>query len=191
SKEQHEENLRIALEVLHKEKLYAKFKKFTAQGIEVDLVKVEAITNWKALTNAGEVRSFLGLAGYYQRFMEGFSKITGSMMQLTRNGGRIWVPKDEVLRNEILKEAHSTPYTSHPDGGSWESYIPLLEFVYNNSFQATIGMALYEALYGRRCRSPVHWYEVEEKRVLGPEIIERIVEAIDKIRARIKVAQDR
>lgn len=76
-------------------------------------------------------------------------------------------------------------------GGSWESYIPLIEFAYNNNFQATIGMAPYEALYGRRCRSPVHWDEVGEKRVLGPEIIEKTVEAIDKIRASIKAAHDR
>lgn len=76
-------------------------------------------------------------------------------------------------------------------GGSWESYLPLVEFAYNNSFQATIGMAPYETLYGRRCRSPVHWDEVGEKRILGPEIVERTIEAIDQIRARIKAAQDR
>jgi hypothetical protein len=83
SKEQHEQHLRTAIEILRKEKLYAKFKKcefwldrvgflghiVTAQGIEVDPVKVEAVTNWKAPTNAGEVRSFLGLAGNYRRFI--------------------------------------------------------------------------------------------------------------------------
>ncbi|XP_022854044.1 uncharacterized protein LOC111375452 [Olea europaea var. sylvestris] len=49
----------------------------------------------------------------------------------------------------------------------------------------------YEALYGRKCRSPIHWDEVGENRILGPKIIERTVEAADKIRARIKTAQDR
>lgn len=76
-------------------------------------------------------------------------------------------------------------------GGNWESYLPLVEFAYNNSFQATIRIAPYEALYGRRCRSPVHWDEVGEKRVLGPKIVGRTVEVIDKISARIKAAQDR
>lgn len=76
-------------------------------------------------------------------------------------------------------------------GGSWESYVPLVEFAYNNSYQATIKMAPYEVLYGRRCRAPLYWDEVGERRVLGPKIIEETSQAIDKIRARIKAAQDR
>ncbi|KAK6122230.1 hypothetical protein DH2020_044027 [Rehmannia glutinosa] len=51
--------------------------------------------------------------------------------------------------------------------GSWDSHLPLVEFTYNNSYQATIGMAPYEALYGRKCRSPLYWNEVCEKKVLG------------------------
>lgn len=76
-------------------------------------------------------------------------------------------------------------------GGSWEKYLPLVEFSYNNSYQSTIGMAPFEALYGRRCRSPIHWDEVGERRILGPEIIERTVGVITKIRERMKIAQDR
>ncbi|XP_022897625.1 uncharacterized protein LOC111411315 [Olea europaea var. sylvestris] len=48
-------------------------------------------------------------------------------------------------------------------GGSWETHLPLVEFAYNNSFQATIGMAPYEALYGRKCKSPIHWDEDRQK----------------------------
>ena len=55
--------------------------------------------------------------------------------------------------------------------GTWDKFLPLVEFSYNNSFQATIGMAPYEALYGRRCRLPVHWDEVGERKLLGPEIV--------------------
>lgn len=51
-------------------------------------------------------------------------------------------------------------------GGGWENYVPLAEFAYNNSYQATIKMAPYEALYGRRCRAPLYWDEVGERRVL-------------------------
>ncbi|XP_060961742.1 uncharacterized protein LOC133031959 [Cannabis sativa] len=51
--------------------------------------------------------------------------------------------------------------------GSWSKYLPLMEFSYNNSYQATIGMAPYEMLYGRKCRSPLHWDEVGERRYLG------------------------
>ncbi|KAL5570902.1 hypothetical protein UlMin_020499 [Ulmus minor] len=56
--------------------------------------------------------------------------------------------------------------------GSWSKYLPLIEFSYNNSYQATIGAAPYEALYGRKCRSPVHWYEVGESLVVAPDFVE-------------------
>jgi hypothetical protein len=52
--------------------------------------------------------------------------------------------------------------------GSWIRYLPLVEFIYNNSFQATISMAPYEALYGCKCRSPLFWDEVCERQLIGP-----------------------
>ncbi|XP_022867023.1 uncharacterized protein LOC111386780, partial [Olea europaea var. sylvestris] len=74
----------------------------TAQEIEVDPVKVEAVTNWKTLTNAGEVRSFVGLAGYYRRFIEGFSKIAGPTTQLIRKGVKFqWTDKCEQSFQEL------------------------------------------------------------------------------------------
>ena len=73
---------------------------------------------------------------------------------------------------------------------SWEAYLPLVEFAYNNSFQATIGMAPYEALYGRKCRSPVHWDEVGERKLVGPEILQQTQDVVAKIRERIKTTQD-
>ena len=75
--------------------------------------------------------------------------------------------------------------------GHWERSLPLVEFAYNNSYQATIQMAPFEALYGRRCRSPLYWDEVGEKKVLGPKIVEQTVEVVKKIRERIQVARDR
>jgi hypothetical protein len=56
------------------------------EGIAVDPSKVEAVTKWESPKNVGEIRSFLGLAGYYRRFIEGFSKITLPMTQLTKKG---------------------------------------------------------------------------------------------------------
>ncbi|KAL5568353.1 hypothetical protein UlMin_024928 [Ulmus minor] len=53
--------------------------------------------------------------------------------------------------------------------GAWSKYLPLIEFSYNNSYQVTIGMAPYEALYGRRCRSPAHWYETGENQIAAPD----------------------
>lgn len=56
-------------------------------------------------------------------------------------------------------------------GGSWKSHLYLIEFAYKNNYQATIAMAPYEALYGKKCRSPIHWDEVGEKALLGPELV--------------------
>ncbi|KZV40247.1 hypothetical protein F511_26610, partial [Dorcoceras hygrometricum] len=57
--------------------------------------------------------------------------------------------------------------------GSWESKLSLVEFAYNNSFQDSIGMAPNEALYGSKCRSPIHWDEIEERAELAPEIVQQ------------------
>lgn len=51
--------------------------------------------------------------------------------------------------------------------GSWDNYLPLIEFTYNNSYQATIPMVPYKALHGRKCRSPLHWDEVKESKLIG------------------------
>ena len=55
--------------------------------------------------------------------------------------------------------------------GNWDRYIPLMEFAYNNSYQASIGTTTYEVLYGRRCRTPVCWTELNEHKVIGLDII--------------------
>ncbi|XP_028104578.1 uncharacterized protein LOC114300962 [Camellia sinensis] len=69
-----------------------------------------------------------------------------------------------------------------PKFGSWETHLPLVEFAYNNSYHSSIGMAPYEALYGRPCRSPVCWAEVGDKSLLGPEIVQLTIKKIKTIR---------
>ena len=76
-------------------------------------------------------------------------------------------------------------------GGSWEDYLHLVEFSYNNSYQASIGMAPFEALYGRPCKSPACWIEKGNKVLLGPDMIREASEKIDLIRKRMKTAQSR
>ncbi|KAF3627278.1 hypothetical protein FXO38_28845 [Capsicum annuum] len=73
--------------------------------------------------------------------------------------------------------------------GSWVDYLPLIEFAYNNSYYASIKMAPFEALYGRRCRSPIGWYEVGETRLFGPDLIHQAMEDVKLIRERLKTAQ--
>ena len=75
--------------------------------------------------------------------------------------------------------------------GSWEKNLPLVEFSYNNSHHTSIGMAPHEALYGRRCRTPLCWDENDEQRLVGPEMIEETANTVQLIQARMKAAQDR
>ena len=75
--------------------------------------------------------------------------------------------------------------------GSWEEHLPLVEFAYNNSYQASIRMALYEALYGRPCRSPLCWTEVGESSITGPDLIRDTSEKVSLIRQRLLTAQSR
>ena len=74
--------------------------------------------------------------------------------------------------------------------GTWEDHLPLVEFSYNNSYHASIGMAPFEALYRRRCRSPLCWNDLSEKVILGPELIEETRATIKIIQDRMKEAQD-
>nr|GEX09579.1 putative reverse transcriptase domain-containing protein [Tanacetum cinerariifolium] len=100
SKEEHEDHLRTVLQILRQEKLYAKFSKcefwlssvaflghnISVEGITMDPAKVEAITKWPRPTFVTEVRSFLGLASYYRRFVEGFSRLALPLTKLMRKG---------------------------------------------------------------------------------------------------------
>nr|GEU96527.1 putative reverse transcriptase domain-containing protein [Tanacetum cinerariifolium] len=110
NKEEHEEHLRIILELLQKEKLYAKFSKcefwldfvkfldhvINSQGVHVDPTKVEAIKSWTAMKSPIEVMQFLGLAGYYRRFIEGFSLIAKPLTKLTqKNKTYEWGEEEE------------------------------------------------------------------------------------------------
>jgi hypothetical protein len=75
--------------------------------------------------------------------------------------------------------------------GSWEDHLHLVEFSYNNSYQASIQMAPFEALYGRKCRSPLYWDDVGESRLIGPEVLMQAVEKVKIVRRHLKAAQDR
>ncbi|GKA26166.1 putative reverse transcriptase domain-containing protein [Tanacetum coccineum] len=76
-------------------------------------------------------------------------------------------------------------------GKGWERHLPLVEFSYNNSYYASINAAPFEALYGRKCRSPVCWAEVGDVQLTPPEIIHETTEKIVKIRQRLQAARDR
>ncbi|XP_041004060.1 uncharacterized mitochondrial protein AtMg00860-like [Juglans microcarpa x Juglans regia] len=110
SKEDHKQHLHSALEKLKEHRLYAKFSKcvfwlkevkflghvISSQGVSVDPSKIEVVVNRKRLTNVHEIQSFLGLAGYYRRFVEGFSKLSGPFTALTKKNAKyFWTEKCE------------------------------------------------------------------------------------------------
>ncbi|GJR93750.1 putative reverse transcriptase domain-containing protein [Tanacetum coccineum] len=76
-------------------------------------------------------------------------------------------------------------------GKSWDRHLPLVEFSYNNSYHTSIKAAPFEALYGRKCRSPVCWAEVGDAQLTGPAIIHETTEKIVQIKSRIQAARDR
>ena len=75
--------------------------------------------------------------------------------------------------------------------GSWEENLPNIEFSYNNSYHASIGMAPYEALYGRKCSSTLFWKDPTDKIILGPEMLEEMHKQVKLIQTRMRAAQDR
>nr|GEV33613.1 putative reverse transcriptase domain-containing protein [Tanacetum cinerariifolium] len=381
-KKGHEEHLKTILELLKKEEF---------QGIHVKPAKIESIKDWASTKSPTEIHQFLGLAGYYRRFIEGFSKISKPMTKLTQKkvkfewgsedfivycdasikglgavlmqrektearkleniknedvrvmlvenaknleaireqkleprtdgtqflNGRIWLPCYGNLQTMIMHESHKSKYSVHPGsdkmyqdmkklywwpnmkayistyvskcltcakvkaehqrpsgletdpmdklariylkevvirhgipvliisdrdprftsnlwrslqnalgtrldtstayhpetdgqskrtiqtledmlragaidfGNGWVNHLPLVEFSYNNSYHASIKAAPFEALYGRKCHSPICWTEVREVQILGPELIQETTEQIIQIKQRMQAARDR
>ena len=75
--------------------------------------------------------------------------------------------------------------------GSWDDHLALIEFAYNNSYHTSIQMAPYEALYGRKCRSPIGWFDVGETKLIGPDMIQQAVDKVKLIQERLLAAQSR
>ncbi|GJX84696.1 putative reverse transcriptase domain-containing protein [Tanacetum coccineum] len=224
-------------------------------GIHVDLSKVESVKNWMTPESPTEIRSFLGLAGYYRRFIENFSKIATLTLLKTKileaqsEASKIQTPtewlrdtssylldistsgadkmyydrdtcmvpgyeKRDIAEYEALGTRLDMSTAYHPQtdgqsertiqtledmlracvmdfGGSWDTHLPLIEFSYNNSYHTSIKCAPFEALYGRKCRSPVIWTKVGESQLIGPEIVQETTKKIVQIKERLKTARSR
>nr|KYP69685.1 Transposon Ty3-I Gag-Pol polyprotein [Cajanus cajan] len=77
------------------------------------------------------------------------------------------------------------------DSGSWDQYLPLIEFTYNNNFHYSICMTPYETLYGRKCRTPLCWFETGENLILGPKLVQQITKKIKIIQEKLRTTQSR
>ncbi|GAB2303215.1 hypothetical protein Dimus_038375 [Dionaea muscipula] len=132
SKEKHMEHLMIALQILRERQLYAKFKKcefwldrvaflghvISKDGIFVDMKKIEVVERWPRPTTIREVRSFLGMAGYNRRFVEGFSTIALPLTTLTRKSVKfVWTDACERSFQELKKRLTIAPILSLPTEG--------------------------------------------------------------------------
>ncbi|GKA81206.1 putative reverse transcriptase domain-containing protein, partial [Tanacetum coccineum] len=131
SKEEHSEHLKIILDLLKKEKLYAKFSKcdfwlesvqflghvINSEGVHVDPAKIEAIKNWPAPTSPTEVRQFMGLAGYYRRFIEGFSLIAKPLTKLTQKNKKFeWGADEDEAFQKLKQDLCTAPILALPEG---------------------------------------------------------------------------
>ena len=76
-------------------------------------------------------------------------------------------------------------------GESWSNYLPLIEFSYNNNYQASVQMATFDALYGRHCRSPIRQLEMGETKLLGPYVVQESMDKVRLIQERLLVTQSR
>ncbi|WVZ63483.1 LOW QUALITY PROTEIN: hypothetical protein U9M48_013110, partial [Paspalum notatum var. saurae] len=127
---EHEEHLRLVLQILREHKLYAKFSKckfwidevrflghvVSKGGIAVHPNKVSTVTNWKVSEIPKEVRGFLGLAGYYRRFIENFSKIAKPMTSLLKKDAEFrWTIAQKVAFDELKKRLTTAPVLALPD----------------------------------------------------------------------------
>ena len=138
TREEHEKHLKMVLEILRERQLYAKFGKcefwldkviflghvILAEGIYVDLSKIAAIVNWEPPSNVTEVRSFLGLAGYYRRFVQDFSIIASPLTKLLRKNVKfLWTPECQQSFETLKEKLITAPILSLPiEGGRYMVY---------------------------------------------------------------------
>nr|GEU53448.1 hypothetical protein [Tanacetum cinerariifolium] len=241
NKEDHEKHLKIILELLKNEKLYAKFSKcdfwlksvqflghvIDSKGVHVDSAKVEAIRNWSAPTTPTEKlcsAPILALPEGTENFvvycnasLKGFgavlmqrekiellsdydceiryhpckgSVVADALSQKDRELLRVRSLLMMVHTNlpekilEAQTEAIKEENVKAENLGSWDRHLPLVEFSYNNSYHASIKAAPFEALYRRKCRSPVCWSEVGDSQLTGPELIRETTEKIVQMKNR-------
>ena len=131
-RESHDTHLRVVLETLRKKQLYAKLNKcefwwtevsflghiVSKEGIRVDLKKIEVVVEWKPPRNVTEVRSFLGLAGYYRRFVKGFSMIAAPMTRLLQKNVKYeWSEKCQISFEKLKAFLTEAPVLTQPTCG--------------------------------------------------------------------------
>jgi len=125
---------------------------------------------------------------FTSKFWKAFQKVLGTRVNLST----AYHPQTDGQSERTIQTLEDMLRACVLDwGGNWEKYLRLVEFAYNNSFQASIGMSSYEALYGRACRTPLCWTPVGERRLFGPTIVDETTERMKFLKIKLKEAQDR
>ena len=125
---------------------------------------------------------------FVSRFWSGFQEALGTKLSLST----AFHPQTDGQSERTIQTLEDMLRACVLDfGGSWDTHLSLIEFSYNNSFHSSIGMAPYEALYGRPCRSPTCWLEVGEKVLLGPDLVQETTQNIQTIKQRLETARSR
>ncbi|GJX20781.1 putative nucleotidyltransferase, ribonuclease H [Tanacetum coccineum] len=183
----------------------------TCQGYNIIWVIVDRLTKSTIFTPMRETDPLDKLARMYQKEVVTRHRIPVSIIydRALRFASNFWRSLQNALGTNLDM---STAYHPQTDGQSertiqtledmlracaidfgkgWVNHLPLVEFSYNNSYHASIKAAPFEALYGRKCRSPICWTEVGEAQILGPELIQETTEKIIQIKQRMQAARDR
>ncbi|GJY03321.1 putative reverse transcriptase domain-containing protein [Tanacetum coccineum] len=216
NKQEHEEHLKLILELLKKEELIAGFLEGFIEGFSKIAKPMTKLTQKKVKFVWGDKHEtafqllkqklcsapILALPERSEDFI--------ALLRTSRRVGVVLIPRDKNALGTNLDM--STAYHPQTDGQSertiqtledmlracaidfgkgWVNHLPLVEFSYNNSYHASIKAAPFEALYGRKCRSPVCWTKVGEAQTLGPELIQETTEKIIQIKQRMQAARDR
>ncbi|CAA0822962.1 Unknown protein, partial [Striga hermonthica] len=160
------------------------------------------------------VRTTMKASQYAELFVDEIVKLYGVPVEIVSNRdakftGQFWRTLHRAMGTRL---EFSTTFHPQTDGQSertiqyledilravvldrsltWESALPLVELTYNNSYHSSIKMAPFEALYGRKVRTPLYWDEVGERKIMGPEFIHRASETVEAIRKHIRFAQER
>ena len=125
---------------------------------------------------------------FVSQFWKGLQEATGTRLNLST----AYHPQTDGQTERTIQTLEDMLRSCVLDfGGTWGEHLHLVEFAYNNSYHASIGMAPFEALYGRPCRSPLCWTEFGETSMIGPDLVRETTEKINLIKQRLETAQSR
>nr|GEZ35084.1 putative reverse transcriptase domain-containing protein [Tanacetum cinerariifolium] len=160
----------------------------SSQGCNTIWVIVDRLTKSAIFTPIRETDPMDKLARIYLKEVRSLQNALGTRLDMST----AYHPKTNGQSERTIQSLEDMLRACAIDfGKGWVNYLPLVKFSYNNSYHASIKAAPFEALYGRKCRSPICWTEVGEAQILGPKLIQETTEQIIQIKQRMQADRDR